>query len=279
MAYERPIPEVSERTGREASHGAAVRAMFDRIAPTYDLLNRLLSAGLDTRWRSQAIAQLDPMPDGELLDLCAGTLDLAAEVERTFPNRRVVAADFAADMLARGQGKVRRTEVVVADAMALPFEDGRFAGVICGFGLRNLSDTERGVAEALRVLRPGGRLVVLEFFRPDRGPRAVVTKAFHRGFADVVLPLAGKVVANDRDAYGYLARSMASFLTRSELEALFRARGLRDVLGEDLTLGVASIVAGTKAGARATAGTKADARATAGTKADARATGGTGAGD
>lgn len=246
MANERPIAAVGERHGHEAAHGAAVRAMFDRIAPTYDLLNRVLSAGLDTRWRTRAVAELSAAPEGEILDLCAGTLDLSAEIERRWPSRRLVAVDFAADMLARGAGKVQRTEVMVGDAMALPFDDGRFAAVICGFGLRNLSDTRKGIAEAMRVLAPGGRLVILEFFRPDRGPRAAVTRAFHGGFAKVVLPLAGKVVANDGDAYGYLARSMASFLTRVELEGIFREAGMRGVRGEDLTLGVASLVVGSK---------------------------------
>jgi ubiquinone/menaquinone biosynthesis methyltransferase len=220
--------------------------MFDRIAPTYDLLNRVLSAGLDTRWRARAVGEIARAPAGEVLDLCAGTLDLSAAIERAHPSRQVVAVDFAADMLTRGAGKVQRTEVVVGDAMALPFEDGRFSAVICGFGLRNLSDTRKGIAEAIRVLGPGGRLIVLEFFRPDRGPRAAMTRAFHGGFAKVVLPLAGKVVANDGDAYGYLARSMASFLTRGELELELRDAGMQGVHGEDLTLNIASIVVGSK---------------------------------
>ncbi len=245
-----PIAEVGARAGHEVDHGEAVRAMFDRIAPTYDLLNRLLSAGIDVRWRARAVAELARAPGGEILDLCAGTLDLAAVIERTYPTRRVVAADFAADMLARGRDKTRRTEVVVADALDLPFDAGRFAGVICGFGLRNLSDPARGIAEATRVLAPGGRLVVLELFRPEPGLRGIFTRGFHAAYGRVVLPLAGRAVSGDGEAYGYLARSMASFLTRRELEALLRARGLVDVRGVDLTCGIASIVAATKPGAR-----------------------------
>lgn len=234
MAEFRPIAAVSERHGREAAHGDAVRAMFDRIAPTYDLLNRLFSAGLDERWRARAVAELATAPEGEVLDLCAGTLDLSRAIERTYPTRGVVAADFAEDMLERGRHKVRRTELVVADAMSLPFESGRFAGVICGFGLRNLADPRQGIAEAVRVLAPGGRLVILEFFRGERA----VTRAFHVGFA--------RVAAVAGDAYAYLARSMASFLTRAELVALLREHGLGDVRSEELTLGVASIVSGTR---------------------------------
>ena len=237
-----PIADVQRRAGHESAHGGAVRTMFDRIAPTYDTLNHVLSAGLDVRWRSRAVAMLDDAPNGEVLDLCAGTLDLAAAIERAQPQRRVVALDFAADMLERGRRKVTRTEVVVGDALDLPFADRRFAAVVCGFGIRNLSNTGRGVAEAVRVLAPGGFLVVLEFFRPAIGVAGMLTRAFHAGFARAVLPLAGAAIARDRDAYAYLARSMESFLTRAEFEALLAAHGLSDVKGEDLTLGVASLV-------------------------------------
>ncbi len=241
MANSQPIAAVDERTGRHEAHGAAVRAMFDRIAPTYDLLNRVLSAGLDVRWRNKAVAELADAPAGELLDLCAGTLDLSAAIERAYPARDVVAVDFAADMLERGRSKVSRTSIVVGDAMALPFEGGRFAGAICGFGLRNLGEPGRGIAEARRVLRPGGRLVILEFFRPSE--RARITRAMHAGFARV-LPTVGKVVSHDAEAYRYLAQSMASFVTVAECESLLRAHGFRDVRSEALTFGVASIVTG-----------------------------------
>ncbi|GAC1376133.1 MAG: bifunctional demethylmenaquinone methyltransferase/2-methoxy-6-polyprenyl-1,4-benzoquinol methylase UbiE [Polyangiales bacterium] len=241
-----PIPEVDRRAGVEHQHGDAVQAMFDRIAPTYDTVNRLLSLGIDVRWRRRAVRALEGAPEGEVLDLCAGTLDLSAEVERALPRRRVVAVDFAADMLARGRDKVRRTETVVGDAMHLPFADRRFAAAICGFGVRNLSDPRAGMAEAARVLVPGGRLVVLEFFRPAAGLAGAATRGFHAVYARGVLPTVGAIVARDRDAYAYLARSMSTFLTRVELETALRALGFVDVRGEDLTLGIASIVSATK---------------------------------
>ncbi len=238
----RPIAEVFARRGAEGEHGEAVRGMFDRIAPTYDVLNRVLSAGIDVRWRKRAVAALAEAPEGEILDLCAGTLDLSAAIEASYPERRIVALDFAADMLARGKHKVARTETVVGDALDLPFVDGRFAAVVCGFGVRNLADTSRGLDEMLRVLAAGGRLVVLEFFRPQAGLDGALTRAFHAAYAKVVLPLAGAVIASDREAYAYLARSMASFLSRDELEAMLRDKGATGVQGEDLTLGVASLV-------------------------------------
>ncbi len=254
-----PIATLDARIGHEDAHGGAVRSMFDRISPTYDRVNRLLSAGLDVRWRKRAVSLLSPpparvpsgLPAGEILDSCAGTLDLSAEVERAFFDRKIVALDFAADMLERGKGKVSRTETVVGDAMSLPFESERFAAVICGFGLRNLADPVLGLAEAVRVLAPGGRLVILEFFQPRHGAGGAVTRAFHAVYARAVLPTVGGVIAGDRDAYAYLAKSMAAFLPRAEVEAHLQRLGLVEVVGEDLTLGVASIVSGTKPAKRA----------------------------
>lgn len=246
MEKQEPIAAVGDRAGHEETHGPAVRAMFDRIAPTYDLLNRVLSAGVDVRWRAQAIATLARAPAGEVLDLCAGTLDLSAAIERAHTARPIVAVDFAADMLARGRSKVARTEILVGDALDLPLRSERFAAVICAFGLRNLSDPERGVAEAVRVLAPGGLLVILEFFRPEPGLRGAITRGFHAAYGQVVLPLAGRAISGDGDAYAYLARSMASFLTRRELERLLERRGLLGIEGRDLTLGVASLVVARK---------------------------------
>ena len=240
-----PVADLAERSTHKEAHARAVRAMFGRIAPTYDLLNRVLSGGFDRRWRARAVLAIDGAPEGPLHDLCAGTLDLAAALETRYPARPIHAVDFAADMLERGRSKVRRVRVEVGDALALTAADGAFAGCVCGFGLRNLAVPERGLEEAKRVLAPGGRLVILEFFRPEDGLLGVATRGFQRVYAEGVLPLAGRLVADDRAAYAYLARSMASFLTRRETEHLLTKLGFVAVRGVDLApLGIASLVIG-----------------------------------
>jgi ubiquinone/menaquinone biosynthesis methyltransferase len=210
--------------------------MFDRIAPTYDLLNKVMSAGVDRRWRERAIAALPH--DGKVLDLCAGTLDFSAMLMRT---HEVVAVDFSAEMLARGKMKAPGVATVVADAKALPFDDETFGAAVCGFGVRNVRDLSTALGEVLRVLRPGGVFVTLDFFRPTR----FTTRAFHRAF-EKWAPALGGALAKDREAYAYLAKSIVHFQTRDAYEALLRSEGFVNVAGEDLTLGVASIVRGTK---------------------------------
>ncbi|HEX5659608.1 MAG TPA: class I SAM-dependent methyltransferase, partial [Polyangiales bacterium] len=165
--------------------------MFDRISPTYDLLNRLMSVGIDRRWRKRALELLaDGLPKGALLDSCAGTLDLAAAMEQTFAHRSLLAADFSREMLVNGQAKVKRSPTLVGDAMHLPLRSESLAGMTCAFGMRNLSSPVAGLREALRILKPGGVFVVLEFFRPS----TPLMRAFHAVYARFVLPTVGSLV-------------------------------------------------------------------------------------
>jgi len=214
---------------------ARVRTMFDGIAPTYDALNRVLSLGIDQSWRRRAVRALGPVAGRRVVDVCAGTLDLSREAERA--GARVVASDFAQLMLVRGAGKARAPRVR-ADALRLPFADRAFDGALCGFGLRNLDDPRRGLAEMRRLLRPGARLVVLDFFRPRRAVTCAVQSLYNRR----VLPLVGGIVSGDREAYRYLAASIDRFATREEAEALAREVGFARVDGVDLTAGIAALV-------------------------------------
>jgi 4-hydroxy-3-polyprenylbenzoate decarboxylase len=238
----KPIAKLDARKDAP-EHANANRAMFDRIAPTYDLLNKLMSFGIDRRWRAKAIAILGASgkPVGPVLDLCAGTLDLSAMLEDAFPSERIVACDFSANMLERGKDKVSRTERVVGDALALPFADASFGSIICGFGMRNLADLRAGVREARRVLRPGGTFVTLELF----APKLLRTRALHSAALKSALPVLGAVVARDRDAYAYLAESMEGFVTREQYETILREEGFEAVGASDLTMGVAAIVTAT----------------------------------
>ena len=233
-----PQPDLERRLASSDSHAAGVRDMFDRIAPTYDTLNHLLSAGIDVRWRKLAIETLAKRPAGPVLDSCAGTMDLTAMIAKRWPNERIVAADFAAQMLDAGKQKAPNAERIVADAMAMPFDAESFAAVICGFGMRNLSDTRRGVREARRVLKPGGIFTTLEFFRPA----TAATKLFHGLYGNVVLPTVGGIISGDRSAYAYLNQSMKHFVSRKEYEAICADEGFRVTHAEELTLGIASLV-------------------------------------
>ena len=224
-----------------------VQRLFSEIAPRYDLLNHVLSLNVDKGWRRKAVDLLgwEHAVDGRFLDACAGTFDLALELSgRPGFRGSVVASDFAQPMLREGVPKLTASSVipVCGDSLQLPFPDDTFEGATVGFGVRNLADLEGGIRELRRVLRPGARLVVLEFTTP---PNALVRWSylfyFHR-----ILPLVGRLVSRHPWAYSDLPKSVEQFPGPSALEAVFRDAGFRETDHRLLSLGIAALHWGVK---------------------------------
>ena len=227
---------------------AAVRRMFSSIAPRYDLLNHLLSANVDRAWRRRAVDRLgwERAPAGTYLDNCAGTLDLAVELARRDGFRgRVVGSDFTYAMLERGTSKLEKLSIepACADALTLPFGDRVFDGATVGFGVRNLADLDAGLAEMARVLKPGARLVILEFTTPQWQP----FRALYLGYFLKVLPLVGRLVSKHNTAYTYLPESVREFPEPKELAAKLERAGFREVGWKTLSGGIAALHWGVRA--------------------------------
>jgi demethylmenaquinone methyltransferase / 2-methoxy-6-polyprenyl-1,4-benzoquinol methylase len=207
----------------------SVRAMFDRIAPRYDLLNRLMSARRDVRWREAAAAAADVAAGDRALDCCTGTGDLAfALADRVTPLGEVVGIDFSEGMLALARQKAQgrpgeRITFAEADMLALPYADGAFDAATVAFGIRNVADLDAGLAEMARVVRPGGRVVVLEITTPAR------LRAFYALWLDRIVPQLGRVLARDAAAYSYLPASVRRFPEPRELARHMAGAGLADV--------------------------------------------------
>ena len=216
------------RPPRPDQDPARIAAMFDRIAARYDLLNRLLSAGLDRRWRARAIAALELTGRETVLDLCTGTADLALAAVRSRKRRaaRVVGVDFASRMLHRGQAKLRQARVtevrlIRGDALQIPLAAGSVDAVTIAFGIRNVSDPAAVCAEMSRVLRPGGQIAILEFGIPQLpGLRVLYLWYFRR-----VLPRIGRLVSRHQDAYDYLPESVRTFFSPEAFSDLLRQAG------------------------------------------------------
>jgi demethylmenaquinone methyltransferase / 2-methoxy-6-polyprenyl-1,4-benzoquinol methylase len=226
---------------------AYVRDIFTAIAPTYDRLNRIISLRFDQRWRRYAVGRLgwERRPDGIYLDLCAGTLDFAATLARRPGFRgRIVGADFVPPMLQLGRAKAARLAPVAADALELPFPDAAFDGVMVGWGMRNLVDLDAGLAEAARVLRPGGRLVILDMALP---PQPQLRRAYEYYFRRV-LPWIGRRISKHTTAYTWLPESTLAFPEPPELARRLRARGFGDVSYELFMGGVCAMHVGTREG-------------------------------
>jgi demethylmenaquinone methyltransferase/2-methoxy-6-polyprenyl-1,4-benzoquinol methylase len=213
-----------------------VRTMFDRVAGRYDLVNRLMTFGMDVGWRRRAVAELR-LPGGSLVaDLACGTGDLCNELQRT--GYRSVGFDFSAGMLANA---TTDTPLVQADVLRLPLADGGTDGVVCGFALRNVTTLDALFAEVARILRPGGRAAFLETSEPE----GRLMRAGNRVYFGRVVPIIGGALS-DREAYAYLPRSMAYLPPPADLVELFRDAGFEDATRRPLAGGVAQLLVGTR---------------------------------
>ncbi len=238
-------PEARPEEGRAREN--QVRTIFSEIAPRYDLLNHVLSLNIDRRWRRQAVNRLglEPGAPVRVLDACAGTYDLSLELTgRTGFQGTVVASDFARPMLVEGSPKLEGAPIrpVCADTLRLPFADAGFDAAMVAFGVRNLSDVAAGFREFARVLRPGGRLVILEFTTP---PNPLMRWGYHVYFHRV-LPVVGRIVSGHPWAYTYLPESVKEFPGPSRLAEMLNEAGFDDVAWHYLTGGIAALHVATR---------------------------------
>jgi demethylmenaquinone methyltransferase/2-methoxy-6-polyprenyl-1,4-benzoquinol methylase len=224
-----------------------IQTMFSTIAHRYDLLNRVLSLGIDRRWRRFAIDLLPRPYNAHYLDVATGTCDVALEIVRRIPGSKVTGVDFSEGMLELGKEKVlnaglqERVDAGFGDATDLPFEDGTFDGSIIAFGIRNVQDYKKGISEMARVVRKDGRVVILEFTTLQNP----VIKPLYRFYITKVLPFIGEVISGKKGAYKYLPDSMLLFPLPEELKEVMEEAGLADVTYHKLTLGIVAVHVGT----------------------------------
>jgi demethylmenaquinone methyltransferase/2-methoxy-6-polyprenyl-1,4-benzoquinol methylase len=214
-----------------------VQSMFTRIAHRYDMMNRLMTGYQDVRWRKQVIKLAGLKPTASLLDLGTGTGDLAREALSEFPNARVTAADFTLEMMRVGAQQVGPLNFSAADALNLPFENKSFDAVISGFLMRNVIDLKKAIQEQYRVLRPGGRIVILDTTRPKRN----LLSPFIWIHMHVIIPTLGGLLSGVREAYTYLPDSTEGFVTAEQMAERLTEIGFRNVGYQRLMFGTIAI--------------------------------------
>ena len=227
---------------------AFVRSKFSAISGKYDLLNSVLSFQIDRYWRWITTRELKEFPDGVVLDLCAGTLPLSLELTRQAKRRKVLAVDFCEEMLRAGvehlpaDDRRPRIQPVCGDGEQIPVRDNSVWGITVAFGVRNLARTQQGLQEMHRVLQPGGKLLILEFSRP-RNP---IVKPVYNFYLNTILPRIAGMVSGDKEAYEYLASSIAAFYEPAELLGMMRAAGFKAPSCKPLTFGIVTVYIGVK---------------------------------
>lgn len=226
--------------------GEQIREMFDTIAPRYDLLNRLLSMGIDRRWRTFAVSKIHTTPGGSVLDIATGTGDIALEIARqSSQDVTVVGADISREMVEIGRQKVAaspysgRISFEIAPCEALPFPDSRFDSVTIAFGIRNVVDRQKGLSEMHRILKPGGRAVILEFSMPS----SPLFEKLYRFYFLTILPKIGGMFSK-QSAYQYLPDSVLEFPSRDEFKSMMSKAGFRNITHHDLTFGISTVYVG-----------------------------------
>jgi demethylmenaquinone methyltransferase/2-methoxy-6-polyprenyl-1,4-benzoquinol methylase len=221
-----------------------VRRSFAAIAQSYDLLNTLLSFGMDAWWRHEAIKALGLPSQGFVLDACAGTMRLGRGILRRWPRAQVVALDFSSVMMERGNKAIRGTAItpLCGDAELLPFRGETFDRVIVGFGVRNLVDPRKGIEELFRVLKKGGRAVILEFGRPT----LPVFKELYQWYLSRFIPWAGGIISGHKEVYHYLHASIMGFSEEHDVMAAMEQAGFSEVRQRKLTGGIANLYIGEK---------------------------------
>lgn len=230
---------------------ARIAGMFDAIAPRYDLLNHLLSAGLDRRWRNRAVAALALADGSRVLDLCTGTGDLALATVNRVPGASVVGVDFAGEMLRLALVKVRaasmgtRVTLVRGDAARIPLTSGSCDGATIAFGIRNVAEPERALREIARVLRPGAPLAILEFGQP----RIPGLRTAYSWYFRYMLPLVGRLISKHQSAYSYLPASVGTFPPAAEFARTLAATGFSHVRAVPLTFGIVYLFTGRRTAA------------------------------
>jgi demethylmenaquinone methyltransferase / 2-methoxy-6-polyprenyl-1,4-benzoquinol methylase len=232
----------------DAAKKTQVARMFDSISWRYDFLNHFLSVGVDIYWRRRAMRELKALKPKLILDVATGTGDLAIQAIKSLDPEKVIGVDISTGMMDIGRKKIeekglsKKIELRRGDSENLPFEENKFDAVIVAFGVRNFENLEKGLAEMLRVLKPGGKMVVLEFSKPDRFP----FREFYGLYFRFVVPVVGRMVSKDKSAYDYLPESVHAFPRGKTFTGILDRLGFKNTSCKPLTFGISSIYTGTK---------------------------------
>ncbi len=247
----KPLPlsamEVVPYKEQKSSKKEQVATMFNNISKRYDLLNHLLSLGIDILWRKKAIKELKDDQPKLILDMATGTADFAIESLSLHPDK-VIGVDISEGMLEVGRKKLKRMklddriELKLGDSERIPFDDNIFDAIIVAFGVRNYENLERGLADMFRVLKPGGKVVVLEFSKPSKFP----FKQLYNFYFKAILPVIGRMISKDQSAYTYLPESVQSFPDGEAFQKVLRKVGYQKTTCKTLTFGISSIYTGKK---------------------------------